>query len=112
MTVRDQIRKSEYGGSPNNFHISRKDKELLVELTYPETNKDGVAYIEVDQESVRASDSVRLHYDYDRDGWVVEKPTKLCWNSSDKECDMGWREVAFIQSWLFREEQKKHEDSL
>jgi len=74
----------------NNFHISRNENELSVELTYPQVNTyGGCQYILVDQESVRASDGIRLHYDYERDGWVIEQPDN----------NENWKETAFAQSW-------------
>lgn len=111
-TIYEEIRKSAYGGSPNNVFITRRGRTLELRHTYPEITEFGIKYFEIDQESVRASDGIRLHYDYDRDGWIIEQPTKLCWSSTDTECDMGWKEVAFIQSWALEEEQKAHEESL
>lgn len=108
----ERIRQSEYGDSPNNFHITRRGDVLSVELTYPNIIEKGVRFIEVDQESVRASDGIRLSYDYDRDGWVIQQPTKLCWDSEDTAGDMGWKEVAFIQSWALSDEQEAWERSL
>lgn len=93
-----KIHESDYGD--NNFHIARYEPEVLkVEITYPgwkegdEPNR--VRIIEVDQESVRASDGIRLIYDYDRDGWVIQQPTY------DEEGDRGeeWHETAFVRSW-------------
>lgn len=63
-------------------------------------------YIELDLISVRASDGIRISYDSVRDGWVIEQPTKLSWEADDTECDMGWKEAAFVQSWQFT---KPHE---
>lgn len=110
--IYEKIRESEYGVSPNNVHITRRGDTLCVENTYPNITKVGVKYFEIDQESVRASDGIRLHYDYDRDGWVIEQPTKLIWLANDDPCDMGWKEVAFIQSWALEAEQKAWEESL
>ncbi len=106
----EKIRESEYGDSPNNVHITRISDTLSVEMTYPEISENGVKFIEIDQESVRASDGIRLTYDYDRDGWSIMQPTKMCW--VDEPCDMGWEEVAFIESWALREKQEAWEASL
>lgn len=95
-TEHEEIYKSQYGGGPNNFHVTKNGDTLDVELTYPprsdaENTKNQCRYIFVDQESVRASDGIRLHYDYDRDGWVIEQ---------EPECgEDTWVEVAFVQSW-------------
>lgn len=110
--IYEKIRESDYGRSPNNVHITRRGDTLSVEHTYPNINPNGVKYFEINQESVRATDGIRLHYDYDRDGWVIEQPTKLSWLYKDDACDMGWKEVAFIQSWALETEQKAWEESL
>lgn len=95
----ESIRESEYGRSVNNFHITRHIDVLNVTLTYPNIGSKGVVqFIEVDQESVRASDALRLHYDYDRDGWVVLQASRFAWPVDDKVQDSDWQEVAFIQS--------------
>lgn len=96
--------KSEYGKSPNNFHITRRGDTLLVTLTYPpwsETdNTNGQCfYIEIDQESVRASDGIRMFYDYERDGWAIQQAAIFEWACDDEDMDRDWQEVAFIQSW-------------
>lgn len=56
-------------------------------------------FVVFDQESVRASDGVRLHYDFDRDGVVVEQASTFEWDADDAVRDPDWREVAFIKSW-------------
>jgi hypothetical protein len=98
-----KIVESEYGYSPNNFHILRDKDTLSVVLTYPPytdgENVGQVRHIFVDQESVRASDGIRMHYDYQRDGWVIEQAAKFAWDIDDNVCDPEWAEVAFIQSW-------------
>ena len=106
-----KIHESEYGESPFNFHVSKHGDELHVDMTYPPKtdadNRNGQCrYVCVDQEAVRASDGVRLHYDYDRDGFVVEQPRqrlkKIGKNSYDTITD--WIEVGFFQSWRFESE--------
>ncbi len=101
-----KIHESEYGGSPLNFHVNKYGAELHVDLTYPpytnEDNKsDRCRYVVVNQEGIRGSDGVRLHYDYDRDGFMVEQPTtryvKLRKGHYDTVTD--WTEVGFFKSW-------------
>lgn len=103
------IRKSDY--KTNNYDIGHFDETLDINLTYPNL-KQGVRFIQVNQESVRASDGIRLFYDYDRDGWVIEQPTKLVWAADETEFDNGWKEVAFIQTRALREEQRAHEKAV
>ena len=103
-----KIHDSPYGNSPNNFHIAQHGDELIVELTYPPRsdgdNPNGqVRYIQVDQESVRASDGIRMFYDYERDGWVIQQASRFSWKADDEVCDPDWQEVAFVQSWARQE---------
>lgn len=103
------IHESEYGDSPNNFHIHKSGDELAVTLTYPPYEGDPnpvgkCRYVHVDQESVRASDGIRLHYDYVRDGFVIEQASTFQWEADDQICDPDWREVAFIRSWAREKE--------
>lgn len=95
-----RIHESPYGGAPNNFHIYKRGATLAVTLTYPNiANAEQCQYIEVDQESVRASDGVRLHYDYARDGWVIEQASTFEWDADDAAMNPDWQEVAFVKSW-------------
>lgn len=107
------ICESEYGDGPNNLHVRQCGGTVSVVMTYPNVTGNGVKYVEVNQESVRASDGVRLSYDYARDGWVIEQPTRTCWAGADRggdgKYDGGWREVAFVESWHFRAEQEENE---
>lgn len=108
-----KIYESEYGDSPNNFHITKRGDTLSVELTYPPYENDlnplgKCRHVFVDQESVRATDGIRLHYDYARDGWVVEQASTFQWEANDSICDPDWQEVAFIQSWAREKNTNEH----
>ena len=92
----------------NNFHINVHGNELHVELTYPprseeESEKEGqIRHVLVDQESVRASDGIRMHYDYERDGWSIEQASRFQWETEEQANAPNaedWQEVAFVQSW-------------
>lgn len=102
-----KIHESEYGESPLNFHVAKHGDELHVELTYPPwtdaDNKNGQCrHIHINQEAVRASDGIRVHYDYSRDGFVVEQPRPYMVLEDDcYHCRETWIEVGFFQSWAF-----------
>lgn len=95
------ICESEYGGSPQNYHIHQRDDVLSVELTYPNITKGGCTTVEIDQESVRASDGIRVRYDYDRDGWAIYQPRPYYYvdHQDQMSIEDEWVEVAFVQSW-------------
>lgn len=99
MSKYEKIHESEYGDEPHNFHVGKGGDTLTVELTYPPRSDvanthDQCRYIVVNQESVRASDGIRLVYDYDRDGFSIQQET-----SPD-----NWQEVYFAMSWALDEE--------
>lgn len=105
------IHESEYGQSPMNFHIAKHGDQLHVTLTYPpwtdaDNTNDQCRYIHVNQEAVRASDGLRLHYDYQRDGFVVEqkKPYWVKRPDGVYEDAEEWIEVGFFKSWQFNDE--------
>lgn len=80
----------------NGFAVSRCGSDVEVELLYPRNNP--VNAIQVGLVDVRAADNVRLWYDFERDGWVVEQASRFEWGA-DEEVDWDWQEVAFIQAW-------------
>lgn len=71
--------------------------ELHVDLQYPR-NSD-IKKIVVGLMDVRAADSIRISYDFDRDGYKIEQASIFEWAGDDEVCDHGWQEVAFIQAW-------------
>ena len=103
MSNHRKIHESAYGGTPDNFHIIRHDDELHVELTYPPytdaENKGQVRYVVFDQESVRATDGIRLSFDFDRNGYKVEQASTFTFECDDPICDPDWQEVAFVPAW-------------
>lgn len=77
-----------------------KPNEKRVDLSYPRCEGNHT-HITVHLMDVRASDGIRLSYDFERDGWVVEQPQQLSWDADDEVCDLRWRESAFIPSWQY-----------
>ena len=72
---------------------------LHVDLWYPRVEDNPVDKIQVGLIDVRAADDIRIGYDFDRDGWVVEQASTFEWEADDKVCDEDWQEVAFIEAW-------------
>lgn len=55
--------------------------------------------IEINLIDVRAADTIRVTYDYERDGYVVSmKPTRDLGGAMEEIGD--WQEVAFVDAWL------------
>ena len=59
----------------------------------------GSKYARLSLNDVRAANDLIVHYDFDRDGWVVEVPTKLSWLPGEDTFDERTVEVAFIEAW-------------
>ena len=87
--------------------IYERTDTVVVEMAYPRQNK--IKHIDVGISDVRASDGIRITYDFDRDGYIIEQPTQLSWDVDDEVCDQKWKEVAFIQSWALEKEQEANE---
>lgn len=86
-----------------------QEDTIDVELAYQRNKK--IKYLTFGICDVRASDGIRISYDFDRDGYVIEQPTKLQWQLNDPNSgDMKWKETAFIQSWALEEEQEKNKN--
>ena len=66
-------------------------------LWYPR-NSD-IKYLVLGLMDIRAADDIRVSYDFDRDGWVIEQASVFEWDGDDPICDSDWQEVAFIQAW-------------
>lgn len=80
------------------------DGVLSVDIWYPRNGNNGrtadqPVAVEVGLIDVRAADSIRIHYDFERDGYVIRQASKFEWAADDEVCDPGWQEVAFIQAW-------------
>jgi len=78
--------------------ISRLGNEATFCFFYPR-QPSSVKYLEVELMDVRAADSIRISYDFDRDGSKIEQASKFEWDDDDSVCDSDWQEVAFIKAW-------------
>ncbi len=77
---------------------------MYVDLEYPRNSES--KEIDINLVDVRASDGIRISYDFDRDGWVIKQPyfeevlVEKNRGGSDYYKDIEhFEEVAFIQSW-------------
>lgn len=84
-----------YPGRQNNTFI--RNNVLSVELYYPRNSP--VKIVEIGLTDVRAADSIRVKYDFERDGWVIEQASIFEWEGDDDELEADWQEVAFVEAW-------------
>lgn len=61
-------------------------------------------YLRVDLMGVRAANTLVIHYDLERDGWVIQSPTKMAWYEGEDSTDEQLEEVAFVPAWSERAE--------
>lgn len=71
--------------------------DLHYELHYPGVSGNPEA-IQIGMMHVRASDDLRISYDFDRDGWKIEQAGVFSWPEGE-EPDSDWQEVAFVRAW-------------
>ena len=76
---------------------------VSVDLMYPRI-EGHQNIVEVSLCDVRAADSIRIHYDFTRDGWAIEQASTFEWLADDSVCDPDWQEVAFVQAWAREKE--------
>ena len=80
-----------------NCEIERDESVVCCTLYYP--NIHMIDKVEVNLSDVRSADSIRISYDFDRDGWKIEQASIFEWDGDDEVCDPDWQEVAFVQAW-------------
>jgi hypothetical protein len=77
-------------------HVIGQGKTLSVCLWYPRSDNE-FNEVEIDLVDVRAADSIRVTYDFDKDGWSI---TQGSYNKSTPEVGpIDWKEVAFVPAW-------------
>jgi hypothetical protein len=72
--------------------------ELRIDLWYPRS-EDNIRKFIVGLMDLRAADEIRISYDFDRDGWIIEQASTFAWDANDTVCDPDWKEVAFVKAW-------------
>jgi hypothetical protein len=63
----------------------------LCTISYPRSGHERFVVVTICD--VRAASDVRLSYDFDRDGWRIERDDR------GPEGEGGWAEVAFVAAW-------------
>lgn len=94
MAEREEIKRWADG-----YEVDRYRDTATFNFWYPGTDEQKINYLEVGLMAVRAADNIRIHYDFDRDGWAIEQASTFEWDSDDTELDDDWQEVAFVQAW-------------
>ena len=79
-----------------------KGEELHIDIWYPRNYDSKIKAFVIGLMDVRAADSIRVAYDFNRDGWKIEQATKFEW-AIGEDPDPGWKEVSFIQAWHLKE---------
>ena len=94
--------------------LSRDPVEWLrdvfgVELWYPGIGNNPTT-IQVGLLHVRAADDIRIKYDFERDGWVIQQASVFEWEANDNVMDEDWQEVAFVRAWARERERLQERD--
>ncbi len=77
-----------------------KNTYTYIDWIYPEIyNKDNQSVIEIGLNHTRASDSIRVKYDSDRNGWIIEQS-----KYNNITGISIWHEVYFAESYKFDKE--------
>jgi len=63
-----------------------------------ERTSDHPIEVEVGLVDVRAADSIRISYDFKRDGYVIKQASKFEFEIGGV-MDADWKEVAFVKAW-------------
>ena len=76
----------------------------IITWSYPEIyDREKQDWLYISLSHTRASDDIRIKYDSERDGWIIEQPKRMQWGP-DEEPDCQWTETAFVESWAINED--------
>lgn len=94
----DELSNDPHSNGPTAFV---RDGAIIVDLWYPYPDSEGIKHVQVGMNAVRATDGIRVSYDFDRDGWVIHQPWPVDVQVGENayRVDEDWREVAFVRSW-------------
>ena len=83
------------------------DRTIHIDFSYPRIGKN-INKIILGLSDVRAADLIRISYDFDRDGYLIEQSYEKATEKDNYiSCDEIWEEVAFIQAWGLEEKGDK-----
>ena len=70
-------------------------------ITRPGCYDDLPDMVEVDLMDTRAADSIRIVYDFERDGYSILQASMFVFGTDtpEEDRDEDWREVAFVKAW-------------
>jgi hypothetical protein len=104
MTAIKHIEPKEHGTCTEGWTARKFGDVLNVDIWYPlrdgeepGPDRDKIRTVEVGLLDVRAADSIRITYDFARDGWRIEQAKN--WSEDQSEKPLEWVEVSFIRAW-------------
>jgi len=83
------------------WDAERRDDVIHVDLAYPRSDGEAKC-VQVGLMDVRAADDIRISYDFERDGWVIQQASKHGPWEADETPDEGWTEVGFFKAWALQ----------
>lgn len=72
-------------------------RRIQVGLWYPR-NANNCDEVELELVDVRAADSIRVRYDFDRDGWSILQ-NSFCADGVFESDRDDWQETTFVRAW-------------
>lgn len=81
------------------YRVSKWRRTVSFDFVYPRHDDKRIERLRVGLEDVRAANDIEIRYDFDRDGWVIESPTKFMWEVGEDQSDTRLEEVAFIPAY-------------
>ena len=76
-----------------------KNDTIVAEFAYPRSNK--IKFIEIGLCDVRATDNIRILFDFERSGWKIEQPyiNEVQMDTYIDSSENTWEEVGFFPNW-------------
>jgi hypothetical protein len=83
--------------------VRNDPKETFAEIDIKYPRIGPLVGLEIGIECVRAADTIRVTYDFERDGYSILQASN--WDNAEEDKD--WQEVAFVQAWAREREPKE-----